>query len=105
MPRKYRVEITPDAEADIRAIQANIALDKPEAARNWATKLRIHLRSLATFPERYEVIPEPFNVDPPYRHFIYGNYRLIYRVEAKRVLVVHVAYAGRRLNLSRLSEG
>lgn len=102
MPTRYRVEIGPAAERDIRSIQGTIARDKPRAARKWVVGVRDKMRSLALFPERCELIPEGPDVGPDYRHLIFGNYRIIYRVEERRVIVVRVLHAARLLTAEML---
>jgi len=102
VPRKYRVEIVPGAEHDIASIHDRIARDKSKAADRWAKRVRQKIRSLAVFRERYEFIPEAFEVGPDFRHLLFGEYRIIYVIEAKRVIVVRVMHAARILLESML---
>ena len=77
MPKRYRVEIVPGAETDVGVIHDRIARDKPQAADRWAKRVLQKIRSLATFPERYEFIPEGPEVGPDFRHLIFGEYPII----------------------------
>ncbi len=98
--RKYVVEITATAQRDIESNRSYIAQDKPQAAERWVAKIEKRILRLDRFPERYEVIPEAAELGIEYRHAIEGNYRIIYRIEGLRVIVVRVFHAARLLNLS-----
>lgn len=100
MPTKYRVETGPDAEHDITSIRQHIARDSPQAAARWAREIRRKVLSLASFPERCEIIPEAPDLVRNYRHLIFGNYRILFRIEGRRVVVVRVIHAARRLHQS-----
>jgi toxin ParE1/3/4 len=89
--------MTPEAVTDLGTLHAYISRDAPRTADRWAQGLRRHVRSLGTFPERYEVVPEFADLPDNYRQFLYGNYRVIYRVEQKRVLVVRIVHGARIL--------
>jgi plasmid stabilization system protein ParE len=54
-------------------------------------------RTLKQFPESHEIIPENADIGEEYRHLIYGNYRVIYRVTRDRVVVVRIIHAARLL--------
>lgn len=105
MPKKYRVEIGLDAEHDIRSIQGIIAHDKPQAATQWVRKVRTKIQSLASLPERHEFLPEGADVGSDYRHLVFGNYRIIYRVEPTRVIVIRVINAARQLQRFMFPKG
>jgi plasmid stabilization system protein ParE len=90
------------AERDILSIQAYIACDKPLAAEKWAQEARDKVLSLDTMPERYEIVPEARVVGNDFRHLLFGNYRIIYRVAGDVVYVVRVIHASRRLKKSML---
>lgn len=96
--KKYHVQITPGAGNNVRAIRDYIALDNVSAARNWVREFKRLARSLDFMPERYEIIPEAEKVGADYRHIIFGNYRLIFRIETKKVIVLRVIHAARILH-------
>ena len=100
--RKYVVDITATAQRDIQANHDYIGGDKPKAADRWVAKIEKRIYALERFPERHEVIPEAAELGIEYRHAIEGNYRIIYRIEAMRVIVVRVFHAARLLDLSML---
>lgn len=104
MPKKYPVEISEDAEWDVAQFHARIAWDKPGAADRWAEAVRDQMLSLNQLPERYEVIPEADQFSAEYRHIIFGNYRIIYRVEHDRVVIVRVIHTSFTLTRRMLPE-
>jgi toxin ParE1/3/4 len=53
--------------------------------------------SLRHLPFRYEVIPEELDLEHEYRHIVFGNYRVVFRVEGNIVWVVRVFHAARIL--------
>lgn len=95
--------MTTGAQQDIREFRDYIARDKPGAASKWLRSIRVKVRSIGFMPERFEVIPEP-EFAGQYRHLIFGNYRIIFRIEQKRVIVVRVFHAARRLMPHMLTE-
>jgi plasmid stabilization system protein ParE len=48
-------------------------------------------------PLGFEIIPEADQMGAPYRHLLFGNYRIIYQVAANEVDVLAVVHAGRKL--------
>ena len=101
--RRYRVEITAAAERDIQRIHDYIARDKPRAAGNWVRQIKRQIRSLGLMPLRCEIIPEAEDVGIEYRHIIFGQYRTIFRIVAKRVIILRVIHGARLLDLSFLN--
>jgi len=57
-------------------------------------------KSLSYLPYRYAVVPEAESIDRPWRHLIFGNYRIIYRVDGKRVSILRVVHGARLLSQS-----
>lgn len=100
MPKRYRVEISPAAQADANEIRDYIARDKPRAAEKWGRRVVRLMFSLRSFPLRHEIIPEAKEINRDYRHLLFGKYRVIYRVEEERVVVMRVIHAARLLDES-----
>jgi plasmid stabilization system protein ParE len=73
---------------DLDAIADYIALDKPEAARNLVKRIFEKVDSLKRFPRLGSCPPELPGM--PYRQLVIPPYRVFYRTEQKRVLVLHV---------------
>ncbi len=91
---------------DLEEIIDHIEEEAPMAAQRQFDRIVEHSKTLETLPMRGRVVPElaRFEVDS-YRELILAPYRLLYRIELKRVFVVGV-FDGRRdlesLILSRL---
>jgi toxin ParE1/3/4 len=81
-------------------IAVHIAKDRPEAARKWINGLFAAGRSLAHFPRRGRRVPELNR--PEYRELMYGTYRVIYRVEARRVTILTVRHGRRLLDVTEI---
>ena len=98
MRKRFRIEITEAAKQEVASTHDTIARDKPKAAAKWVRTLDRHVRSLRYLPARYEVIPEAEDIQFPYRHVIWGNYRIIYKIENDLVIIVRVLNAARLLS-------
>ena len=92
-----KVEFSPEALADLEAIYAYIARDKPDAALSWVEKLIDAAERTSALPLLGRVVPEVG--DAAIRETQVRNYRIIYRVEARRLLVLTVVERHRRLQL------
>ncbi len=64
----------------------------------WAKRVFQLAHTLESQPFRYEEIPETEGFSFPYRHVLFGNYRLIYRIVEEQVTVVRVIHAARELH-------
>jgi toxin ParE1/3/4 len=93
--RRFSVELAATAEADVRGIRDHISRDNPTAARKWVAAIARQIALLESFPRRGAVIPEARFLRTPYRHLLYGTYRMIYRIEGERVLVIRVLHGAR----------
>lgn len=91
-----RVTWTPLAIRRVREAADFIAQDRPEAAKTWVVGLFDTIKALGRFPNRGRRVPELDRRDV--RELIYGSYRVIYRVEAKRVSILTVRHARRRFD-------
>ncbi len=99
MARKYEVKIAFTAENDIKSIFDHLARDNPQVAAKWVTEIERQIDSLELFPQRCPVIPESEELDHPYRHLIYGNYRTIFRIEGSTVIILRVIHGAQLLDL------
>jgi plasmid stabilization system protein ParE len=97
MKRNFRVEIAERAEADMRAIRSYIAQDKVGAANKWLREIIAAARSLRSQPFRCEQIPEAEALGLDCRHLVKGNYRIIFRVQGRKVRILRVIHAARQL--------
>lgn len=105
MPAKYLVEIARTAEDDVEDIWSFIAQGNRDAADRFVHELERQLITLGRFPERWPVAPENELLGTRYRHLIYGDYRTIFRVSGRRVLVLRIVHGARLLDSSMLDRG
>lgn len=94
----YQVEITPSAEGDIEAICDYISQDSPENAAAFIAALEQQIETLAHLPERCPLIPENEILGTSCRQLLHGNYRTIFRVAAKTVIILRVIHGARLLD-------
>lgn len=74
----------------VSEIAQYIALDKPAAADNWINTLFSKVGQLMLSPKSGRVVPEIG--DEQFRELIYGNYRILYRIEKKQVSILTVRH-------------
>lgn len=98
MPAKFRVEITRTAEADAGDIWRFIARDSPEAADRFVRELEKQVDTLERFPEPCPLISENALLGTTYRHLIRGDYRTVFRVSGRTVLVLRIVHGTRLLD-------
>lgn len=82
------------AEQRAAEIFRYIATDNSRAADKWLGDLLERVSKLDRFPNRGRVVPEIGR--PEYRELVVASYRVIYRVDPDRVLVLTVRHARRR---------
>ena len=104
MPRKFRVDLTKTAEADVAEIWEYIAQDKPDAATAFILRLEEQIRTLERFPERAPLVPENELLGTAYRHLLHGNYRTIFKIVGSRVFILRVLHGARLLDTGILEE-
>lgn len=76
------------ARAKRRALEAaeHIARERPAAAAAWLDQLLERTANLNELASRGRIVPEIAN--PAYREIRHEPYRVIYRVDAKRVVIL-----------------
>jgi len=102
VPKKYRVEITEAAEADIAKIWEYITQDKPDAATAFVLCLEEQIGTLERFPESCPLVPENELLGTAYRHLLYGNYRTIFKIVESRVIIMRVLHGAQLLDTEML---
>jgi toxin ParE1/3/4 len=90
-----RIDWAGPATRDLSSIRAYIAQDSEYYADRFIERIVGAVESLSTFPEMGRAVPE--TNAPGIRELLFHNYRIIYRLEADRVLVIAVAHAARDL--------
>lgn len=81
--------------AEQRAVEAfeTIAADRHDAAARWLRELLAKVGTLDRFAKRGRQVPEIGK--PAYRQLQHHPYRIVYRVDAKQVVVLTIRH-GRR---------
>ena len=86
---------SPEAIEDIESIAAYIERDSAWYAKAVASKIVETADTIPEFPELGRMVPEV--EDPAIRERFAYSYRIIYRLEPERVLVVAVIHGSRLL--------
>ena len=81
-------------------IAGYITQDNPDAAESWINTVFKKVEHLKKFPESGRIVPETDNTT--IRELIYGNYRIIYRVEERRLSILTVRYRKQVLPLDEI---
>ena len=79
-----------------------IAQDKPSAAEKWIDTVFTKVETIASIPEIGRVVPEIRNSQ--FREIIYGNYRIIYRVEEKQISILTIRHGMQILPIDEILE-
>ena len=67
-----------------------IAQDKPSTAEKWIDTVFAKVETLASTPEIGRIVPEIRNSQ--FRELIYGNYRIIYRIEENQLSILTIRH-------------
>ncbi|MCX5805812.1 MAG: type II toxin-antitoxin system RelE/ParE family toxin [Proteobacteria bacterium] len=96
-----RIIWSPLAIDRVSEIATYIAQENPAAAEKWVDTVFRKVEDLQDFPESGRVVPETEN--KAIRELIYGNYRLIYRLEEKRISVLTVRHGKQILPVDEIT--
>ncbi|MCP4722034.1 MAG: type II toxin-antitoxin system RelE/ParE family toxin [Desulfobacteraceae bacterium] len=77
-----------------------IAQDKPSAAKRWIDKVFTKVDQLKSSPQVGRIVPEIS--DDQFREFIYGNYRIIYRIEVKQISILTIRHGKQILPIDEI---
>lgn len=89
MTKSFKVHWAGIAEEDLRNIVLYIAEDSPTNARAVFEKIKEKASSLTLFPERGRTVPELQDQGISlYRELIPSPWRIIYRIEGKKVYIL-----------------
>src|SRR6266700_1450963 len=93
---RYEVLWSEPAEADLHGIMDFVSSQSAQRAKRLWRVMQRRAESLASFPYRSRLVPELKGIGLDiYRELIISPYRLLFRVKAKRVLVLGL-FDGRR---------
>jgi plasmid stabilization system protein ParE len=85
---------TEQAYGDLHGIREHISQDDPRAASSFTKALAVSAEKLVDFPLLGRKLPETDRED--IRELLFGEYRIIYRVDAGEIWILTVIH-GRRL--------
>ncbi len=91
---------SPLAVDRISEIADYIAQDKPSAARKWINKIFTKVEHLKRSPEMGRIVPEISDLQ--FRELIYGNYRIIYRIEKKQISILTIRHGKQILPIDEI---
>ena len=77
-----------------------IARDKPAAAEKWINSIFSKVVHLKSSPEIGRVVPEIRN--DQFRELIYGNYRIIYRIEKRQISILTIRHGKQILPIDEI---
>lgn len=77
-----------------------IAQDKPSAAEKWINTVFSKVEQLQSSPEIGRVVPEMRN--DQFRELIYGNYRIIYRIEKTQISILTIRHGKQILPIDEI---
>ena len=77
-----------------------IARDKPSAAEKWIDTIFSKVEHLKTSPEIGRIVPEINNSQ--FREIIFGNYRIIYRIEKTRISILTIRHGKQILPIKEI---
>ncbi|CAN5880483.1 hypothetical protein BH11GEM1_BH11GEM1_31660 [soil metagenome] len=91
--------------AEYRALEAvdYITRDRPEGAADWLEELLRRVARLDRLAKRGRVIPEIGL--PAYREVFHAPYRVLYRVDAKLVVILTLRHWRRAWDPSEVADG
>jgi len=90
-----RVHWTPEAKAQLKAIEAYIAQDSPPAAKRTIRRLALRVRQAGEFPHSGHRVAEYQRDD--LRELLENPYRIIYRIWPEQVDIVTLWHVRRLL--------
>jgi plasmid stabilization system protein ParE len=93
----YRVITTPEADADLRSAYRYLRGHSHRAASDWISRARSAVNTLASHPERCQLVPESVSLNQPIRELLFGTgnrgtYRILFAVMNKSVYVLSVRH-------------
>lgn len=83
-------------------IARSIAADRPAAADRWLVGLFKRVTQLRDYPDSGRMVPEL--VRPEIRQLPYPPYRIIYRADAKRVVILTIRHGRQEFDATEIAE-
>lgn len=101
MATRVRIIWSPLALERVEAILQLIASERPAAAARWLAGILTTVQRLRNSPQSGRMVPELERED--LREALYPPYRIIYRVEPKRVVILTVRHGRREFDEGEVS--
>jgi len=95
-----KIEWTEPALIDLESIRDYIGKDSRYYAVRFIERVIEAVESLEKFPEKGRKVPE--STERNIRELLFYNYRIMYRVETERLLILTVIHGARNLNQKKL---
>ncbi len=86
----------------VAEIAGYIAQDKPSEAVAWVNNVFSKIGQLASAPELGRMVPEIQNKQ--FRELLYGNYRIVYRMEKSRISILTVRHGKQVLPINEIMD-
>jgi plasmid stabilization system protein ParE len=102
VPTRTAIIWSPRALDRVEEAARYIAQDRPGAALRWVDEIFARVDLLAVAPKQGRVVPELERAE--IREIFFGRYRVIYRIEAGRVLVLTVRHSRRLFDPSEVED-
>ena len=93
----YSIQITQKAGQDVETIFSYLSDERPTSAAKFIVEFEAHVRDLRWSPTRYPKIRERFRHRRVYRHVLFHRYRIIYRIQHRKVFVLRVIHQSQLL--------
>jgi plasmid stabilization system protein ParE len=93
---KYRVEYTARAEQGLLDAYRWLAEEAPLNAARWLGGLEAAVEGLANFPRRCAMATEGDDLGFEVRQLVHEPYRVLFVVERRAVLILHIRHVKRR---------
>jgi len=77
-----------------------ITQDNPSAAHNWLETIFTKVEQLESSPESGRIVPEIKNKE--IRELLYGNYRIIYKIEKKQISILTIRHGKQILPIEEI---
>lgn len=95
-----RIIWSPLAVERAAEIAEYISRDNPTAAETWVDTVFSKVEQLKSFPESGRIVPEINSKD--FRELIYGNYRIVYRVEKTQISILTIRHGKQILPINEI---
>jgi plasmid stabilization system protein ParE len=95
---RYKINIAPEAAKEIEDIYLYIADDSPNNAAKWYFAIHDKIHALKDFPDSCPIAYEDRFYDFQIRNLIFGNYRVIYRIQEDIIQILHVKHTAQQRN-------